>query len=165
VRLRAIAPQSPDPAAATTGALLALYEDEREAMVRLARLMTGSGPVAEDLVHDAFVRIHPLLDDLDNPGAYLRRVVINLCRTHHRRRDVEDRWLARQPPPSPVLPPELDETWRALHRLTPTQRHVLVLHFYLDMRLADVAEMLDIPLGTVKSNLHRGVAAVREGLR
>ena len=53
-------------------------------------------------------------------------------------------------------------TWQVIRRLTPTQRHVLVLRFYLDLRLVDVADVLDLPLGTVKSNLHRGIAALRQ---
>lgn len=129
-------------------------------MVRLARLLTGSQVVAEDVVQDAFVRLHPVLDVLDRPGAYLRRTVVNLCQSHHRRQDVEQRWLARQPSASADLPPELDETWRLLARLSDVQRHALVLRFYLDLRVQDIADLLDLPVGTVKSALHRGLAVL-----
>lgn len=112
------------------------------------------------MVQDAFVRLHPLLDTVDNPGAYLRRIVVNLCRSHHRRRGVEQRWLDRQPPPDVELPQELDDTWRTLATLPESQRQALVLRFYLDLRIEDIADLLGSPVGTVKSTLHRGLAAL-----
>jgi RNA polymerase sigma-70 factor (sigma-E family) len=146
--------------------LVELYRAERVPMVRLARLLTGSASAAEDLVQDAFVRLYPVLGSVDNPGAYLRRTVVNLCTSHHRRGSVERRWLARQRPPDAdpsadlELPPELDETWRAVARLPERQRHVLVLRFYLDLRVEDVADALAMPVGTAKSTLHRALAAL-----
>ena len=140
--------------------LIDLYHRERAAMVRLAHLLTGSAPAAEDVVQDAFVRLHPVLDRVDDPGAYLRRTVVNLCHSQHRRSGVERRWLARQPPADVVLTPEMDETWRALARLSPAQRQVLVLRFYLDLRVEDIADLLGLRAGTVKSTLHRGLAAL-----
>jgi RNA polymerase sigma factor (sigma-70 family) len=140
--------------------LIELYQAERVSMVRLAHLLTGSALAAEDLVQDAFVQLHPVIDRVDNAGAYLRRTVVNLCRSHHRRRGVERRWLDRQSSPAPELPPDLDETWQALATLSPAQRHALVLRFYLDLRLEDVADLLDVPVGTVKSTVHRGLAAL-----
>jgi len=156
------------PGPATSGAgdgddrLTALYCSERLAMVRLAHLLTGSQATAEDVVQDAFVRLGPVLDTVDNAGAYLRRTVVNLCTSHHRRHGVEQRWLARQPPPDRQLdlPPELDETWRLLARLSDRQRHALVLRFYLDLRVEDIADLLGAPVGTIKSALHRGLAAL-----
>ena len=129
-------------------------------MVRLAHLLTGSVAVAEDVVQDAFIRIHPFMDRLDQPGAYLRRTVVNLCNSHHRRLGVEDRFASRQPPPDPTWPPEVDEMWRSLDRLPSRQRAALVLRFYLDLRVDDISAWLDVPAGTVKSDLHRGLAAL-----
>jgi RNA polymerase sigma factor (sigma-70 family) len=140
--------------------LIAVYQAERAPLVRLAHLMTGSAALAEDIVQDAFVRLHPVLDTVDRPGAYLRTTVVNLCHTYHRRQGVERRWLERQPGPATDLPPDLDETWRALAGLPETQRHALVLRFYLDLRIDDIAALLGIPAGTVKSSLHRGLAAL-----
>jgi len=141
-------------------ALVDLYDAEREAMVRLAHLLTGSLALAEDVVHDAFIRVYDGLDEVREPGAYLRRTVINLCHSHHRRADVEQRWRDRQPPPDVVIPPDVDETWRAVRALPERQREALVLRFYLDMKVGDIATTLDVPLGTVKSNIHRGLAAL-----
>lgn len=140
--------------------LVALYQQEREGMVRLAHLLTGSVAVAEDVVQDAFVRLNGQLHGVNAPGAYLRRTVVNLCRSHHRRRGVEARWRERQPPPEVVLPPDLDETWRSLDRLPEGQRAALILRFYLDLKVDDIADLLDLPPGTVKSHIHRGLATI-----
>ena len=59
---------------------------------------------------------------------------------------------------------ERDRLERELGRLPLDQRAVMVLHFYLDLPLTDAAEILDIPLGTVKSRLHRGLEALRAAL-
>jgi hypothetical protein len=70
--------------------LAGLYRQEYAPMVRLAHLITGSNEVAEDVVQDAFVRMYRNWDRADQPGAYLRTIVVNGCRTWHRRR----RWSA-----------------------------------------------------------------------
>jgi RNA polymerase sigma-70 factor (ECF subfamily) len=54
-----------------------------------------------------------------------------------------------------------DRMGRALGRLPVDQRAVMVLHFYLDLPLTDAAEVLAIPVGTVKSRLHRGLETLR----
>ena len=144
--------------------LAALYREEHADMVRLAHLLTGSSATAEDLVHEAFLRVYDTIGRTERPGAYLRRTVVNLCHSHHRRRGVEARWRERQAPPEPALPPELDETWRAVQALPVHQREALVLRFHLDLKVADVAALLGRPVGTVKSDIHRGLAALTEEL-
>ena len=132
-------------------------------MLRLAYLLTGSVESAEDAVQDAFLGMHGLVATVENPGAYLRTSVVNRCRSHHRRRAVADRWLQRQAASSRVeLPPELDETWRALQALPDRQREVLVLRFYLDLPLAEIGQLLAIPVATVKSHLRRGLMALKK---
>jgi RNA polymerase sigma-70 factor (sigma-E family) len=140
--------------------LIGLYQAEREGMIRLAHLLTGSVSTAEDLVQEAFLRVFDRVDAVDQPGAYLRRTVVNLANSHHRHRSVVDRWERRQVPPPDALPPDVDETWQALRGLPEAQRTVLVLRFYLDLKVDDIAAVLDIPTGTVKSQIHRGLAAL-----
>lgn len=142
--------------------LLALYDAEWAGLVRLAHLLTGSVHTAEDLVQEAFVRAYDALDEVRDPRAYMRRVVVNLTRSHHRRRGVEQRWRDRQPPPRPVLDADVDDTWHRLQHLNEDQRHALVLRFYLDMTVPAVAEALGRPVGTVKSDIHRGLARLAE---
>lgn len=150
----------PDPTGMRRERLLALYDREHAGMVRLAHLLTGSATTAEDVVQEAFVKVFQRLDGIAEPGAYLRRTVVNLARDHHRRRGVAERWERRQAAPAAELPPDVDETWQALGSLPEAQRTVLVLRFYLDLKVDDVAAVLDIPTGTVKSQIHRGLAAL-----
>ena len=62
--------------------LVTLYRREREAMIRLARMLTGSAAVAEEVVQEAFLRMHLQQNPARNPGGYLRATVANLCRSH-----------------------------------------------------------------------------------
>jgi RNA polymerase sigma-70 factor (sigma-E family) len=153
------------------GSLLALFAASRVEMVRLAHLITGSNGVAEDVVQEAFVRLRAQWHRVDNPGGYLRTTVVNLSRGHLRRRGVERRHVVAEPidhsgPPDRRLTgdPEIDDTWAAVRRLPPRQRAVLALRFYEDLPLAEIAQVLGCRLGTVKSNLHRGLARLRKEL-
>src|SRR4051794_32250759 len=142
--------------------LAALYRDEHVAMVRLAHLLTGSNAVAEDLVQDAFVSLHGVVETVDNPGAYLRTAVVNRCRSHLRRSRLEDRHPSVDR--RVALPPEVDETWAALDRIPERRRVALVLRFYEDLSVAEIAEVMDCRAGTVTSLIHRGLASMREVL-
>ena len=64
----------------------ALYRDQHASMVRLAHLITGSNDVAQEVVQDAFVKVHAKWPRVREPLSYLRRVVVNECRARHRRR-------------------------------------------------------------------------------
>ncbi len=135
--------------------LAALYRREYAPMVRLAHLITGSNEVAEDVVQDAFVRMHRNWDRADQPGAYLRTIVVNGCRSWHRRRRLE---RERLPRPTPAgVDAEVRELLDALAHLGLRQRTALVLRFYVDMSEADVAQVLGCRPGTVKSLVHRGL--------
>ena len=141
-----------------------IYRAERDGLVRLAYLMTGSQAVAEDLVQDTFIRVMARLDPGTSPGAYLRRSVINACYSWHRRA-----WREVGGDDGPVRrgPEGLDEggdveMWDALGRLAPRRRSVLVMRYYLDMSEADVAATLGCRVGTVKSTTHRALAELRK---
>jgi RNA polymerase sigma factor (sigma-70 family) len=139
-----------------------LFARQRESMVRLARLFTGSAAIAEEIVQEAFLKMHRLSDAPDNADAYLRTTVANLSKNHLRRLRLERRSL---PPEHVILSaPEIDETWATVQRLPFRQRAVLVLRFYEDMSEADIAEVLHCRPGTVKSSLHRGLERLRSEL-
>jgi RNA polymerase sigma factor (sigma-70 family) len=143
-----------------------LYEQRHAPMVRLAHLLTGSNAVAQDIVHDAFLKVAPHLDRLDNPSAYLRLAVVNESRQWFRHRTVEDRHArAERPGEVMVLPPELDEMWEALGVLSDRQRTVVVLRFYEDLSIRQIAEVTSWRPGTVKSHLHRALRVLREQLK
>ena len=136
------------------------YREQWAKMVRLAWLMTGSRELAEDLVQDAFVQVGAKWASVETPTAYLRVTVTNAVRAHARR-EGRKRSLPNERV-QPVLPGELDETWQLLERLPARQRQALVLRFYADLPLTEVADALRCRVGTAKSLVHRGLARMKE---
>ena len=153
------------------GRLGELYAAHGREAVRLAYLITGDRGLAEDLAHEAFVRMFGRFRDLRKPDAfrwYLRRTVVNLARSHFRRARVERAYLERQrraPEGSePHDPGVREEMWAGRQRLKARQRAAIVLRFYEDLSEAETAEVLQCPAGTVKSLVSRGMARLREEL-
>jgi RNA polymerase sigma factor (sigma-70 family) len=140
-----------------------IYRAEREGLVRLAYLITGSQQVAEDLVHDAFERVMAKLTPDSEPGAYLRRSVINACYSWLRRswREVQG---ATNEYEAVYRDSNEVEMWDALVKLAPRRRTVLVLRYYLDMSEAEVAALLECRVGTVKSTTHRALKDLKRML-
>ncbi|HXF56263.1 MAG TPA: SigE family RNA polymerase sigma factor [Actinomycetota bacterium] len=146
-----------------------LYRRHAAEAGRFAYLLTGDRELARDLTQEAFVRVLGRFHDLRNPDAfhwYLRRTILNLARSHFRRRRLERAYLerkARQPDPPPAESAEgREDLWEALLRLPARQRAALVLRFYEDLTEAQAAEVLECPVGTVKSLVSRGLARLRE---
>lgn len=132
-------------------------------MVRMATLMTGSVAEAEELVMDAFARLaarSARLSDLDEPSAYLRTSVVNAVHSRHRHL----RTLRALPPQRPEVGPDpiVDELWAQLERLSADQRRCVVLRYYEDLTVPQIAEVLSMPQGSVKSHLHRAIACLRD---
>jgi RNA polymerase sigma factor (sigma-70 family) len=135
-----------------------LFRRERTGMVRLAYLITRSTAVAEEVTHDAFVEVYERWSRLDRPGAYLRRCVVNRAIRHNRRRD-------RDPSLSVVRDdsaPAYDHTLDAVGRLPAQARAMVVLRYYASMSQQEIADVLGIPVGTVKSGLHRALAQLKQ---
>jgi len=151
----------PDTEPPLAGSFEEVYRASYARMVRAAHLLTGSNETAEEVVQDAFMHLYPRFDTVDDPAGYLYRSVVNGCWAGHRRRRVFER-LRPASRPSEVGPPEIDETWTALRRLPPRRRAVIVLRFYADLPIADIAQVLDCPPGTVKSLLHRSLAQLKD---
>jgi RNA polymerase sigma-70 factor (sigma-E family) len=127
--------------------------------------VTGDLGEAQEAVQEAFVRI--LCDPgrvarLENPESWLRRVAVNAARTRHRRRRLLDALLRRQGPPAvvPDLSPDHVMLMTALRRLPRAQRDAVALHYLADLPVDEVARTLDVSVGTVKSRLSRGRAAL-----
>ena len=149
------------------GALTRLYEEQLPAMVRLAHLITGSNAAAQDLVHDAFVKVSGRMASLDTPAAYLRVTVVNECRSWLRHRIVverHERALHVGHEPEPELPAEMSRVWHAMRKLSERQRVAVVLRFWLDLPVAEVADLMACPPGTVKSLVHRALRTLEEEL-
>jgi RNA polymerase sigma factor (sigma-70 family) len=142
--------------------LEALFRSEYARLVRLASLLTRSESISEEVVQDAFIRLHRRWDSVDDPAAYVTQVVVNEARARVRRRAVERRHAPV--PPEPVLPPELDETFQLLSELTPKRQVALVLRYYEDMPIDDIATVMDCRPATVKSLIQRGLKSLRRKL-
>ncbi|HTK17247.1 MAG TPA: sigma-70 family RNA polymerase sigma factor [Acidimicrobiia bacterium] len=136
--------------------------------LRLAALLEGDPTRAEDAVCDAFARVYGRLrrGGVEDVSPYLRQAVVNAVRGGWRRRQVERRY-AREFEADALVPAfelevvERDEVWRALRRLPAGQRRVVVLRYYEDLSEAEVARLLRIKAGTVKSQAAKGLAALQ----
>lgn len=129
---------------------------------------------AEDAVQQAIVtawRELPAIREPDRFDGWLYRVLVNACYLEARK---TRRWDANVRLLTPDLPSgsataflsveDRDELERAFRRLPPEQRSVFVLHHYLGMRHAEIAETLDVPVGTVKSRIHYASATLRAAI-
>jgi RNA polymerase sigma-70 factor, ECF subfamily len=143
-----------------------LYVEEYPALVRLAWTLTGRWAIAEELVQEAFLRAHQRWDTVgtyQRPGAWVRRVVLNLATSRARRRAVEARVLLRvagrrqvdEPPPA--ADPEL---WKAVRALPRRQAQVVALYYVEDLTVTGIAEVLDVAEGTVRATLHQARSAL-----
>jgi len=139
-----------------------VFSEYRAPMVRLAHVITGSNEAAEDVVQEAFMRLHRRWADVENPPGFLRTVVTNLCRTQVKRSRSERRHTQRTA--ESIGEPELDETWDRVCRLPFRQRAVLALRYYADLPEAEIARILKCRIGTVKSAHHRALATLRQDL-
>lgn len=139
-----------------------------QALARFAYMLCGNASQAEDAVAEAYARVWRRWKKgrIDNLFGYLRRTVANEVYGRHRRRLLERREEQRPPDRTPdgqfeTQVGDHDALWTALARLSPPLRVVVVLRIVEDMSEAETAAMLDLPPGTVKSRLSRGLAALR----
>jgi RNA polymerase sigma factor (sigma-70 family) len=139
-----------------------VYREQRPALVRLAFLLTGSRELSEDLVQAAFVTACERWNQIDQPLAYLKRAVVNRASDVHRRR-ARERGRGAGEPTTHI--PEIDETWDLIKRLPTRQRIVVVLHFYEDMPLIEIADLLSRPPGTIRSDLKRALDRLRKVIK
>ena len=140
----------------------AVYTAAYRSLLRVAFVLTGSAPAAEDVVHDVFAKIGPKIDTLDEPAAYLRVAVVNRCRSLHRR-DV----AAPKPddPTDAVMDVGLVELRDALIALPIRQRSAIVLRYLCDLPEEEIASNLNCRPSTVRSLVRRGLAELREVIK
>ena len=150
--------------ARTDGEFVQMLAVELPRVQRIARLMTGNADAAEEVVAEAVARMLPRWrgSGIDDCGAYLRRVVVNLVRRRWRRLALASRrdhhalgWATDTVGASSDVIEDRDRTLRAVTKLPTRRRAVVVLRFYDDLAEADIAEVLGISVGTVKSQLAR----------
>ena len=160
--------------AAHQDALVAeLFTAEATNLVRMARFFVDDRTAAEDLVQEAFIRLARSayrIRDADRSVAYLRSIVLNLARDHNRRGLVS----LRHRPPAEIEPAGVEElvTGRddqrallgALRELPRRQRDCLVLRYYLDLAVQEIADTLELSPNSVKTHLQRGLRALESTL-
>jgi RNA polymerase sigma-70 factor, ECF subfamily len=145
--------------------------DYQQPLARFAYALCGDAAQAEDAVAEAYARVWRRWrrGRIDNLFGYLRRTVANEVYSRHRRRLLERREASKPPDREPdgqfeTQLGERDALWAALADLSPQLRVVVVLRVVEDLSEAETAAMLDIPPGTVKSRLSRGLAVLRASL-
>src|SRR5687767_4119795 len=138
------------------------------ALRRVGFLLTGDWDQGEELAQEAMARTYAVWSRVrgyDRPAAFARKVLVNRHRSLLRRAMVEARHLVASRTDDRQQPDFAGDDlvlWQALRRLPPRQREAIVLRYYLDLPEAEVARLLGVPAGTVKSWTHRGLARLRD---
>jgi RNA polymerase sigma factor (sigma-70 family) len=153
--------------------VVTLFEQEGSSLVRLARLFVDDRNAAEDLVQEAFIRLArsaTRIEDRTRAAAYLRSIVLNLARDHNRRGLVslrhqlpfDDRRASVED--EIALRDDQRDVIEALRGLPHRQRDCLVLRYYHELGIDDIATTLAISPNSVKTHLQRGLAALERRL-
>jgi RNA polymerase sigma-70 factor (sigma-E family) len=146
------------------------YAAHADSTKRLAYLLTGDKELAEDITQDAFVKMAGRLGGLRNreaAAAYLRRTVVNLSRSHFRRKRVERTYLQREAGGRRTETVEgrdvveADALWNELQRLAYRQRCAVVLRYYEDLSEQQAADVLGCSVGAVKALTNRAMEQLR----
>ena len=138
--------------------LEAAYRTSRLSLTRLAYLLVGDRSEAEDIVQAVFTAAAPHWDAIEEPSAYLRRAVVNRANDVHRRSFRTTPVVAARELPGE---PELDETWMFVQALPMAQRTVVVLRFYEDLGLSEIASLSGRSASTVRSDLRRALTKLK----
>ena len=159
-------------------ALGQLYDQYQLLVYRTALAVTGDSDAAADLLQDVFLRLYRFAENID-PGRpiepWLYRMTTNLAYTYVKRRrrwmgPVEElvEWITEAGKNSTIDQIEQNEEWqpvqRAISRLPLPQRIVIVLYYLNDLSLQEIAQITEIPVGTVKSRLHYGRQSLKKSL-
>jgi len=163
---------SADAAQANGREVTALYKAHALSLTRLAYIMLGDRPAAEDVVQEAFLGLYKrwghLRDRSSAPG-YLRASVLNGCRVALRSRRNDSAAVSELPWESAEATALVGEEHRhllqAIRTLPPRQREALVLRYYLDLSEEETARSMGIRRGTVKSATSRALAALGQRMQ
>ncbi len=158
-------------------ALAPLVERHYDALIGYAyRLTYGDRALAEDLVQETFLRVLRGISSYQFPRPFkpwLYAIATNLARNHYASADqrrtssdeVDDLPDAEEPDTFIIAHDEQQRVIAALRSLPDHHREVIILAYYQSLTLAEIADTLHIPLGTVKSRLSNGIARLREKMK
>lgn len=152
-------------------ALVDFCRSQYPRLVGFLGLYCGDRAVAEELAQETLARVWrkwPTVHHLDRPDSWAQRVAINLANSHYRRAVAERKARSRQAgasPGEPAPPEDVIAVRQAVAALPRRQRAAVVLHYYLDLPLTEVADRMGTSVPGAKSLLHRAVANLRAGGR
>jgi RNA polymerase sigma-70 factor (ECF subfamily) len=150
-----------------------LFEQYKNLVYKTAFLMLGEPTEAEDALQEIFLQVYKSLSGFD-PGkaaftTWLYRVTFNYCLNHRRKKrpftlPLEDisPALKSEFPGTQLAEAEIVE--QAIEKLTDKQRAVVILRYFWDLPYAEIAQILDVPLGTVKSRIDLALKTLRKGI-
>jgi RNA polymerase sigma-70 factor (sigma-E family) len=151
-----------------------LFRDHHLELVRLAAILLGDISAAEDVVQDAFEQVQRHWRRVREPSsglAYARSCVVNGCRSAHRRAAVARKyspWLAQpsdgRAADEVTAVDDSDQIVAALRFLTGRQREAIVLRYYADLEVAEIAETLRVSPGAVRATINRALATLAGAL-
>ena len=147
-----------------------VFNEHHRAAVRLAYLLTSDADQAEDIVAEAFAKVYVRWrkGGIRDVGAYVRRAVANEANSRLRRRYLERRHAEHRAGDERGVrrvedhAADRDEVWWALQRLPARQRTAVVLRYFEELSEAETAEVLGVSVGTVKSQVSRGLDRLEE---
>jgi RNA polymerase sigma-70 factor (sigma-E family) len=148
-----------------------LYQESYRSLVLTAYALLRDMGEAEEVTQEAFAVAYgrrARVSRTDCPEAWVRKVVVNLARRRWRRRATLDRILRRTPEEPPGSAEGFGEhldLHAAIRRLSHEHQAAVVLHYLADLPVEDIASILDVPVGTVKSRLSRARTALAAELR
>ena len=150
-----------------------LFEQYKNLVYKTAYLMLGDPPEAEDALQEVFVQVYKSLSGFDPRKAafttWLYRVTFNYCLNHRRKKrpftvpleDISPTF--RSEFPGAQLADE-EVLQQAIGKLTDKQRAVVILRYFWDLPYVEIAQVLDLPLGTVKSRIDLALKTLRKVL-
>ncbi|MBI5087527.1 MAG: SigE family RNA polymerase sigma factor [Actinobacteria bacterium] len=135
----------------------AFFRREHPRLVAMGIGLSGDRELGRELAQEALLRAYrhwPRLREYEQPGAWVRRVLVNLAIDAARSRASERRALQRLATPAPLVADAVaDDWWRAVRALPHRQRAAVVLHYLDDLSIDEVAHILEVTSGTVKASL------------
>jgi len=151
-------------------AFATLFEQYKNLVYKTSYLILGDAHEAEDALQEVFLLVHKSLATFDaRKGAFttwLHRITLNFCLNHRRRRWHHSSLEDISPMPATNFPgaqlAEEDSLWQATRSLSDKQQVIVILRYYLELPYAEIASILDVPLGTVKSRLDLALKTLRK---
>ncbi|KOY81446.1 RNA polymerase sigma70 factor [Lysinibacillus macroides] len=149
-----------------------LIEQEQHKLYRMAYVYVQNENDAIEVFQQTIIRAYEGLPQLKEPryfATWLTRIMINCCKTYMAKKNtiqlVEPQSLADLNSTSPTYIEEELDLWQALCQLEDKYKTVLLLRFYQDYSVKDIAVILQCPEGTVKTHIRRGLQALRQQLK